>query len=34
MAVLPALASELGPTPQFARSVEELLPDLGGVAWN
>jgi transposase len=34
MAVLPAIATELGPAPQFARSVKELLPDLGGVSWN
>jgi hypothetical protein len=34
MAVLPAIAMELGPLPQFARSTEELLPGLGGVSWN
>ena len=34
MAVLPAMATELCPTPQFARSAEELLPGLGGVSWN
>jgi transposase len=34
MAVLPAIATELGPAPQFARSAAELLPGLGGVLWN
>ena len=34
MAVLPAIVTELGPPPQFARSAEELLPGLGGVSWN
>jgi hypothetical protein len=34
LAVLPALATELCPTPQFARSAEELLPGLGAVSWN
>jgi transposase len=34
MAVLPPMATALLPTPQFARSAEELLPGLGGVSWN
>ena len=34
MAVLPPIATALLPAPQFARSAEELLPDLGGVSWN
>jgi len=34
MAMLPCIATELLPAPQFARSAEELLPGLGGVSWN
>ena len=34
MAVLPPMATARLPTPQFARSAEELLPGLGGVSWN
>jgi hypothetical protein len=34
MAMLPCIATELLPAPQFTRSAEELLPGLGGVSWN